>query len=219
MDATGLRSLGKTGIVVSPIGLGAWQFSQGKGAAGMFWKPLAQETVREVVRESLAAGITWIDTAEIYGRGRSEESVADALEASGAGHKKALVATQWFPLFRTARSIGRTIHERIRRLNGWPITLYQVHMPTSLSTIPAQMRAMASPTPRSRTWACPWPPTRSSTTCWTARSSATVCSRPPCVYRCPPGRWNASMASPAGSRPVAPPAACLRDLHAHRCEV
>ena len=138
------RNLGKTGITVSPIGLGAWQFSQGKGASGMFWGSLDQDTVRAVVRESLAGGISWIDTAEVYGWGRSEESVADALQASGVEQGRALVATKWMPFLRTAGNIGRTIHERIRRLRGWPISLYQIHMPASLSPIPAQMRAMAS---------------------------------------------------------------------------
>jgi aryl-alcohol dehydrogenase-like predicted oxidoreductase len=138
------RPLGRTGISVSPIGLGAWQFSQGKGGVGRYWGSLEQETVRSVLREALAGGVDWIDTAEVYGWGRSEESVADALKANGASPEQVLVATKWFPLFRTAASIESTIHERLSRLGGWPISLHQVHLPTSLSPIPAQMRAMAS---------------------------------------------------------------------------
>lgn len=137
------RALGATEYRLSPIGLGAWQFSGGKGL-GAFWGDLSSETVREVVRVSLEHGVSWIDTAEIYGGGRSEDAVADALKSLGVAPGKISVATKWFPLLRFASSITRTLPDRIRHLGGYPIALHQVHMPTSLSSIPAQMKAMAA---------------------------------------------------------------------------
>ena len=40
-----------------------------------------------------------------------------------------IVATKWFPMFRAARNIPRTIHDRIRFLDGYSIDLYMVHQP------------------------------------------------------------------------------------------
>lgn len=54
------------------------------------------------------------------------------------------VATKWPPLGRTASSISRTIDDRLAALQGYPIDLYQIHMPFgSLSGHPAQLREMA----------------------------------------------------------------------------
>ena len=57
--------------MVSPIGLGCWQFSQGHGFGGKFWGTMTDDEIFEVVRISLEAGINWFDTAEAYGWGAS----------------------------------------------------------------------------------------------------------------------------------------------------
>jgi aryl-alcohol dehydrogenase-like predicted oxidoreductase len=54
-----------------------------------------------------------------------------------------IVATKWFPILRTARSIPVTIHDRIRYLDGYSIDLYMVHQPWSFASIETQMNAMA----------------------------------------------------------------------------
>jgi aryl-alcohol dehydrogenase-like predicted oxidoreductase len=89
-------------------------------------------------------GISWFDTAEAYGRGRSERMLAAALSRAGAAPGSVVVATKWWPLPRTARSIGRTIGTRIACLSPYPVDLFQVHQPWSLSSIGAQMRAFAA---------------------------------------------------------------------------
>ncbi len=53
------------------------------------------------------------------------------------------MATKWWPAFRTANSITKTIDQRLTALNGYPIALYQVHQPFSFSTTAAEMRAMS----------------------------------------------------------------------------
>ena len=55
-----------------------------------------------------------------------------------------MVATKWLPIAKPARDIARTIGTRIACLQPYPIDLFQVHMPGSLSSIPAQMREMAA---------------------------------------------------------------------------
>jgi aryl-alcohol dehydrogenase-like predicted oxidoreductase len=138
-----LRPLGRSSIGVSAIGLGCWQFSGGARPAGAFWPALPQETADEIVAVSLAGGINWFDTAELYGGGRSEATLARALTAAGRQNGEVVIATKWSPFFRRAGSITATIGERRTRLAPFGIDLHQVHHPFALSSVEAQMLAMA----------------------------------------------------------------------------
>jgi len=138
-----LRSLGRSSLAISPIGLGCWQFSEGGGLGGSYWPALPQETENCIVAASLAAGINWFDTAELYGAGRSEAALARALVAAGKKNGDVVIATKWMPLFRTAGSIKGTIGERRARLAPFDIDLHQIHQPFALATIRSQMNAMA----------------------------------------------------------------------------
>ncbi len=139
-----MRKLGGSGLSVSPLGLGCWQFSGGKGLVGGFWEALSQERVTAIVRVALDGGVNWFDTAEAYGKGRSEESLASALHTLGVVAGEVVVATKWWPMFRTARHLRRSIHERLDRLGGYPIDLYQIHQPLSFSTVRGEMKALAA---------------------------------------------------------------------------
>lgn len=68
-----LKSLGSAGPDISVIGFGAWELSIDESSA-------AADQAIDTMRAGVDAGMTWIDTAEIYGMGRSEELVARALE-------------------------------------------------------------------------------------------------------------------------------------------
>ncbi len=137
--------LGASDMSVSPIGLGCWQFSSGEGIVGRFWQKLDPEVERDIVRVSMEGGINWFDTAEAYGWGRSEEALNNALRSLNVDPRQPdlFVATKWFPFFRFSRSMERTIGERHRRLGEFNIDLYQIHMPTSFSSIPSQMKVVA----------------------------------------------------------------------------
>ena len=137
------QKLGKTDVEVSPIGLGCWQFSQGKGMTGRMWSVLDQRTMDAVVGAALKAGATWFDTAQVYGNGASERALSTALQHLEVEPGRVVVATKWLPILKTAGDIPRTIGARIACLQPYPIDLFQVHIPWSLSPIPAQMREMA----------------------------------------------------------------------------
>lgn len=139
------RRLGSTDIEITPIGLGCWQFAGQKGmAAGFYQAALDQNAITSVVRTALDGGVTWFDTAESYGRGHSERSLTTALRACGTDPGDVRIATKWAPMLRTARTIGKTIGDRIDALQGYPIDLHQIHEPySSLSPVSAQLRAMA----------------------------------------------------------------------------
>ncbi|WP_187976359.1 aldo/keto reductase [Mycetocola sp. JXN-3] len=62
------RSLGKTGRSVSVIGLGTWQL-------GADWGEVSEADALAVLEESIAAGVTFFDTADVYGDGRSERFI------------------------------------------------------------------------------------------------------------------------------------------------
>jgi aryl-alcohol dehydrogenase-like predicted oxidoreductase len=138
-----LRPLGRSPIAISSIGLGCWQFSEGAGLGGSFWPTLPAETENAIVAASLAGGVTWFDTAEMYGGGHSEAALSRALTAAGKRPGDVVVATKWFPAFRTSASIRRTIGERLARLAPFGIDLYQIHQPIAFATVAAQMAAMA----------------------------------------------------------------------------
>jgi aryl-alcohol dehydrogenase-like predicted oxidoreductase len=138
-----MRTLGQTGIPVTPIGLGMMEFSGGGGRLGKLFPVIPQEEKNAIVDAALAGGINWFDTAEIYGDGVSEASLSAALKAAGRADGDVVVATKWWPVFRTARSIPRTIGTRLRLLDGYSIGVYMVHQPFGFSPVEAEMEAMA----------------------------------------------------------------------------
>ncbi len=138
------RKLGKSDIEITAIGLGTWQFSQGKGFVGGFWKSLDLQTTRSVVQAAIEGGINWFDTAEMYGNGRSERGLAEALATLNTSPGSVKIATKWWPLLRRAGNIERTINERLDCLAPYPIDLYQIHQPFSFSSVEKQADAMGS---------------------------------------------------------------------------
>ena len=104
---------------------------------------ITREEKNATVRAALDGGINWFDTAELYGNGVSEASLAAALKAAGKSDQEVVIATKWWPLLRTARNIPHTIQDRLRFLDGFSISLYMVHQPYSFSSPEAEMDAMA----------------------------------------------------------------------------
>jgi aryl-alcohol dehydrogenase-like predicted oxidoreductase len=139
-----LRRLGNTDLLVTPIGLGTWQFSGGRIANIGIWATLDQRTIDEIVAAALENGVNWFDTAELYGFGKSEQGLARAILNAGRRPGDVLIATKWRPILRTAGSIRRTIDRRLKALQPFGIDLYQVHFPfMTFSSIESQMDAMA----------------------------------------------------------------------------
>jgi aryl-alcohol dehydrogenase-like predicted oxidoreductase len=138
-----LRKLGKSDLMVTPIGLGCWQFSKGKGLGGSYWPILQDEEIEQIVRLSLEGGVNWFDTAESYGMGASEGALSRTLKKIGKPSEEVIIATKWMPLLRTAKSITKTIDTRLAQLSGYRIDLYQIHNPLSFSSVKTEMKAMA----------------------------------------------------------------------------
>ncbi|MHC4182950.1 MAG: aldo/keto reductase [Planctomycetota bacterium] len=137
------RRLGQTDLEISPIGLGTLQFAGGLGFLRFMYQKLSPETMSGIVKAALDGGVNWFDTAEIYGNGSSERSLASALKTAGKTNSDVVIATKWYPLFRTAGNIGKTIDIRLKCLGGYNIDLYQVHFSNSFSSTRDVMNRMA----------------------------------------------------------------------------
>ncbi len=137
------RSLGKTDIKVSPIGIGVMMWMGGQ--KGM-WKRLpyiTSEDKKSMIKASFDGGVNFFDTAEAYGFGRSEVSLVKALKANNIADKDVVIGTKWMPMLRWARNVRKNIKKRLEYLSDYTIDLYMVHAPISFSTVRRQMNEMA----------------------------------------------------------------------------
>ena len=141
------RQLGQTDLYLSPLGLGTWQYSTKNSSGTSMWGNTETETVYEIIKHSLQNGMNWIDTAEIYGNGTSETFIGEVtqrLQREEALATNPFIASKWFPLARSASSITKTIDDRLEYLQVPTIDLYQIHQPTSRSSLRKQIEAMVS---------------------------------------------------------------------------
>src|ERR1051326_3759626 len=134
-------SLGKTDLTMPALGLGTWQW--GDRATWSYGNGYSQGDVEEAYRQSRAAGITFFDTAEIYGGGLSERMLGPLVRAE---RSEVIVATKFAPLpYRfTASSMPKALDASLKRLGLAQVDLYQVHWPWgSPIKIETLMNAMA----------------------------------------------------------------------------
>jgi aryl-alcohol dehydrogenase-like predicted oxidoreductase len=120
------RRLGASGPELSVIGFGAWE----AGLGDEWGRAPSTDRVLEAIRAVFDAGITWIDTAEVYGSGRSEELVALAITGR---RDQVLLATKVAPRpdgtgFRP-EDVRRACVGSLRRLRTGHLDLYQLHWP------------------------------------------------------------------------------------------
>src|SRR4051794_36892402 len=111
---------------VSRIGLGTWQFGSREWGYGDSY---AERGAREIVRRARELGVTLFDTAEIYGFGRSERILGEAL---GDERTEVVVASKILPVAPFPPVVRRRWAGSARRLGLACIPLYQVHQPNPL---------------------------------------------------------------------------------------
>jgi aryl-alcohol dehydrogenase-like predicted oxidoreductase len=118
--------LGQSELAVSRIGAGTWQWG------GRFYWGYGRQYDDNDLATAFSAciehGINWFDTAELYGRGRSERILGQLVNRPTL---KPLVATKFFPYpWRLHRSsLRRALKASLRRLNAESVDLYQLHFP------------------------------------------------------------------------------------------
>jgi aryl-alcohol dehydrogenase-like predicted oxidoreductase len=129
------------GARLSAIGLGTWQFGSSEWGYGGEY---ARQVAGAIVNRAIELGVNLIDTAEIYGLGRSEKIVGESI----AGRRGSVfVATKLFPIGLPFQVAGRA-RRSARRLRTDHIDLYQLHWPSALfpprSTMPRMKRLVDS---------------------------------------------------------------------------
>jgi len=139
-----MRHLGKTDILVTPIGLGVMELAGGGGLIGRMFPVIPQDEKNAIIKAALDGGINWFDTAEMYGAGVSEQSLATGLKAAGISDREVIITTKWQPFLRTAGNIPHSIEDRLHFLDGFSIGNYMIHQPYSFSSPEAEMNAMAN---------------------------------------------------------------------------
>jgi len=148
MKATGgsmdKRTFGNTDIQVTPVGLGTWAIG------GWMWGGTDEAQSIDTIHRAIDKGIGLIDTAPVYGFGRSEEIVGKAL-ANGRRDQVALatkVALNWNEdhdkIWRdsTASRIEREVEDSLKRLQTDRIDIYQVHWPDPKTPMEETARAL-----------------------------------------------------------------------------
>lgn len=116
--------LGTSDIRVNPLGIGTWAWG-----APFFWGDYSISDVQAAFEASLAKEPMLFDTAEIYGRGRSESLLGTCLKTT---KQKAVTATKFFPFpWRlTKGSLFRALRRSLERLGLPQVDLYQIHWPS-----------------------------------------------------------------------------------------
>src|SRR5258708_12274703 len=108
---------------VSKIGLGTWQFGSREWGYGDAY---ARSEANAIVRRALELGVTLFDTAEIYGFGRSERILGQAL---GENLESVFLATKIFPVLPVGPVVEQRAVASANRLGAPSLHLYQVHPP------------------------------------------------------------------------------------------
>ncbi|HEX5057229.1 MAG TPA: aldo/keto reductase [Gammaproteobacteria bacterium] len=117
------RSLAKTGVAVSEIGLGCWQFGGDFG-------PMDEATAFEIMQAAVDSGINFFDTADVYGAGRSEALIGEFLRQS---KQPIFVATKFgrnakvYPDKYSEAALRRAVDAALERLSQDAIDLLQLH--------------------------------------------------------------------------------------------
>lgn len=132
--------IGPGGPKVAPIGMGTWAWGD-----NLFWsygREYGEDDLRAAYDTSLEAGVTFFDTAEIYGTGRSEALLGRFAAANAEEH---IVASKFFPYpWRVLRgSLRQALAGSLQRLGLPSLQLYQIHWPFPPRSFATWLHAMA----------------------------------------------------------------------------
>lgn len=124
--ATQTVTLGQTNITVPALGIGTWAWGD-----NLFWsygKDYGAEQVQAAFNTAVTQGVSFFDTAELYGFGESERLLGQFMQQTD---QPIQIATKYFPVpWRfSAQSVAEALNASLERLQVNQIALYQVHTP------------------------------------------------------------------------------------------
>ncbi len=139
------RTLGKTGLKVTSVGVGCWQMGGLVGSSG--WTGTTDEESIATIHRAQDIGVNLLDTAEGYGQGHSEEVLGKALQGR---RDRFIIATKVRPITDdpdTGRARTRILDAcegSLRRMQTDHIDVYQLHAVPHENTMPVVMETLAS---------------------------------------------------------------------------
>lgn len=121
-------------VVIPPLGVGTWAWGDtSTWGMGGYDSSLTEETIAEAFDASVAAGATFFDTAEVYGKGESERIIGRLLETRA--RDEAVLATKFMPApwkLNVKDALLSSLRASCERLGVESVDLYQIHGPISL---------------------------------------------------------------------------------------
>src|SRR3954469_23654747 len=177
-----LRNLGSTGVKVSPLCLGAMMFGD--------WGNTDHDESIRIIHAALDAGINFVDTADVYSRGESEEIVGKALNGR---RDNVVVATKVHgpmgddpnQFGNSRRWIVKEVENSLRRLQTECIDLYQIHRPEEDTNIDETLGALSDLVHQGKVryiGSSTFPPTQIVEAQWVAEKRGRerfICEQPP----------------------------------------
>jgi aryl-alcohol dehydrogenase-like predicted oxidoreductase len=145
------NQLGRTGLFVSEICLGTMTFGgAGKGSPWDSAADVDQSGATKILERALAAGVNFIDTADIYSLGSSEEHLGRGLKDLGVPRADVVLSTKVYePMSGKPNDRGASrghimdaVARSLERLNTDHIDLYQIHADDSVTPIEESLRAL-----------------------------------------------------------------------------
>ncbi len=134
--------LGKSDVRVSPLGIGTWAWGD-----RFIWgySRSSDPDLQAAFQATLAAGINFLDSAEMYGFGRSEQLIGQFMQANGQPAQPVLIATKFAPVpWRLGKtSLLSALRGSLKRLQVPRVDLYQIHFPLLPVAIETWMDALA----------------------------------------------------------------------------
>ncbi len=128
------RRLGSSDLDLTVVGLGCWLIGKSE------WHDVHDEDSVRAIHAALDAGINWVDTAEVYGKGYSEEILGQVL--SERGRDDVIVATKVWTSNLTAEGVPAALARSLQRLRTDYVDLYQIHRPSNSIPLAETMEAL-----------------------------------------------------------------------------
>jgi aryl-alcohol dehydrogenase-like predicted oxidoreductase len=166
------RALGRSGITVSALGMGCWAIGgpSWAGAQPLGWGKVDDEESVRAIHRAVDLGVTFFDTADLYGAGRSERVLGRAL---GNRRDEVVIATKWGNTFNeetkqwtgsdaSPEHIPSAVRASLSRLNTDRIDLYQLHLDSlsaeqALELVPTLEDLVTEGLVRSYGWSTDYP--------------------------------------------------------------
>jgi diketogulonate reductase-like aldo/keto reductase len=129
--------LGSTGEQIPVIGQGLWGVSRLKG---LFLGKSYYKEIKSALKKGIGLGLTHLDTAEVYGLGKAEEVLGDAIKT--IPRDELFITTKLFPFHLRKKSMKKALKKSLKRLNLDHVDLYLIHWPSRLISIQKEMAVL-----------------------------------------------------------------------------